>query len=331
MNDNIIDQFKLLVEQLKYDLDNSNSNDTLKNSFRLDSIKKTLKIIENFKQKINSSDQLKDIKGIGKGSIKRIDEILKTGKLSEIKVSKNKDKFLKSIDDLTQAFGIGRKKAIEIISDYNISSLDELIKLIQSKKIELPENILKGIKYAKKTTLNIPRQEIDQIYNYIVSKSIEVDIKLNAIICGSYRRLKKTSNDIDVILYHEDIKTKEKLEKTKHLKNFIELLSKDKFILESYTSSDVPTKFMGVCKFKKNPIRRIDIRLFSTTSLPYAILYFTGSGNFNKKMRAIAINQGYKLNEYGLYDKNNKFIKLNSEKEIFEKLNMEYVPPDLRL
>ena len=159
MNDNIIDQFKFLVEQLKYDLDNSNSNDTLKNSFRLDSIKKTLKKIENFKEKITSSDQLKDIKGIGKGSIKRIDEILKTGKLSEIKVSKNKDKFLKSIDDLTQAFGIGRKKAIEIISDYNISSLDELIKLIQSKKIELPENILKGIKYAKKTTLNIPRRD----------------------------------------------------------------------------------------------------------------------------------------------------------------------------
>ena len=57
---------------------------------------------------------------------------------------------------------------------------------------------------------------------------------------------------------------------------------------------------------------------------------FTGSGEFNKKMRLVAKKKGYKLSEYGLFDKHNHIIKVNSERDIFKILDMEYLPPRLR-
>jgi DNA polymerase/3'-5' exonuclease PolX len=65
-------------------------------------------------------------------------------------------------------------------------------------------------------------------------------------------------------------------------------------------------------------------------SYPFTLLYFTGSGEFNKKMRIIAKKKGYKLSEYGLFDKNNHIIKVSSERDIFKTLDMEYLQPRLR-
>jgi len=60
-----------------------------------------------------------------------------------------------------------------------------------------------------------------------------------------------------------------------------------------------------------------------------ALLYFTGSKNYNIKIRRIAIKQGYKLSEYGLY-KNNKQIAGKSEKEVCKKLGIKWIPPEQR-
>ena len=80
---------------------------------------------------------------------------------------------------------------------------------------------------------------------------------------------------------------------------------------------------MGMCKYKKNPVRRIDIRYISRNSLGAAKLYFTGSGDFNKNMRSYANSLGYTINEYGIYklkaDKT-KGLKIKNElKKIYLK------------
>ena len=87
---------------------------------------------------------------------------------------------------------------------------------------------------------------------------------------------------------------------------------------------------MGFCKYLENPPRRIDIRFINYESYPAALLYFTGSSTLNKKMREIAKKKGYKLSEYGLFDKDGKPIKVESERDIFHKLNMEFLPAQLR-
>ena len=330
MNKNIINQFELLIKQIKLDINNTSGLESVKHSFRLNSIKNALKIIKEYPKKIKSSDDLKGIKGIGKGTLRRIDEILKTKKLKEIKIT-DSVKYLESIENLIKIFGIGQKKAHELVTQYNITNITDLKKLIKNKKIKLPDNIIKGLKYVNKTKFNIPRKYIDEIYLYLIKKALIYDSNLYVIICGSYRRLKPTSNDIDILIYHNNIKTKKGAQTSNIMTNFIKLLVTDKFIVDNYTSYNVPTKFMGLCKYKRKDLYRIDIRLIPLESIHPAMLYFTGSRDFNKKLRRIAMNLNYTLNEYGLFDSKNKVINVQSEKDIFDILGVEYLQPHQRI
>lgn len=108
-------------------------------------------------------------------------------------------------------------------------------------------------------------------------------------------------------------------------------LKKIKFLLDDLTDKNYEVDYMGFCKLNNNPVRRIDIRFFPYDSYYSALMHFTGSGDFNKKLRLIAQNLGYKLSEYGLLDiKTNKYVKIKSEKDIFIKLGLEYIPPERR-
>ena len=92
---------------------------------------------------------------------------------------------------------------------------------------------------------------------------------------------------------------------------------------------------MGVCKIGKIS-RRIDIRCFNYPEYYAAMLYFTGSKNFNLQMRNKAIEKGYSLNEYGLKKMNSekKYVKVDhqfkEEEDIFEYLGFEYIKPENR-
>ncbi len=329
----ILSQFKLLQRQIEFDINFSDeSKKKIIDTFRLKSITKVIKQIENLNREIKSSDDLKNIEGIGKNSLKRIDEILKTGKLSEVKITEETEKYLKFINELEEVFGIGRKKAYELFKNHNIKSIAELKRKYKNKEIELPSNIIKGLTYIDKIKENIPRKDIEVLENILMDTTLEIDSKLFGIVCGSYRRQKKTSNDIDFIIFHGDMKTKKDIEKNKdknYLEIFISKLKEKKIIIDSLTSESVKTKYMGICNLN-GILRRIDIRYIAFDSYYPAILYFTGSKDLNTKMRHIALTMDYTLNEYGLYDEKNNEIKVNSEKDIFNKLGMEYLSPEKR-
>lgn len=332
MNKKIIIEFEKLLKQISYDINTSSDKKSeTTNAFRYRQINNVLTIIKKYNKKIKRGDDLKDIKGIGKGSIKRIDEILNNGYLKEIHINNQDDKNMKYIKNLESVIGIGTKKASELVIKYNIKTVDDLIKNHLQKKIKLNEKILLGLKYYKKCKTNIPRSEITKIDSYLQKKITSVDLKLFGIICGSYRRLKNKSGDIDLLIVHPSVKTLKKLKsyKINYLHLLIKSLKDDKFIVDDMTDKNPINKYMGFCKYKSNPIRRIDIRYIPYESYYPALLYFTGSGNFNKVMRMKAIKLGYKLNEYGIY-KNDKRIKIKSEKDIFDELGMEYIKPENR-
>jgi DNA polymerase/3'-5' exonuclease PolX len=89
---------------------------------------------------------------------------------------------------------------------------------------------------------------------------------------------------------------------------------------------------MGFIKNKEGILRRIDIRFVSFENYYSSLLYFTGSADLNRKMRNVAKKKGYKLSEYGLTNINNNSEKIviNSEKDIFDFLNLEYLKPNER-
>jgi DNA polymerase beta len=323
MNKLIIDNFNRLIKQIMIDIDMATGKSQLTSMYRLKSIRNTLKIIKQFPTEITSSDQLKNTKNIGIGSLRRIDEILKTGKLKEVVITKRDEKYLKMTEQLESVFGIGKKKSYDLIKNHNITSISKLKKLVRENKIKLSEQILKGLKYYNMIKEDIPREEIDNI-NIVLKKIFNlIDKKIIYTICGSYRREKDFSNDIDILIVHPQDKIS--------LDVIIYELKKYKLLIESLNSDDVNTKYMGLLQLNKNyPIRRIDIRLMPHISYYPALLYFTGSKDFNTMIRLVALNMDYTLNEYGLYDINHKRIKIKSEKDIFKKLGLEYISPNKR-
>jgi DNA polymerase/3'-5' exonuclease PolX len=331
--DEIINEFKKLQQQIMFDIDNTTGLKKLKNQYRLKSITVTVKALEKYpKNKITSKDlsDLFKIKGIGEGSIRRIKEILETGKLSEIKITESDKIYLKMIEELEEIYGIGRITAYKLFKEHRIKSIDELIDKINKKEISVPDNVMKGIKYAKQLDTKIPRKDIDEINEFLLDVMYEIDIRLFGTTCGSYRRQKDTSGDVDFIIIHHDYKTDTQKFDINYLDVVVRKLIEKKFIIDSLTKTDVKTKYMGIFKWKDSKPRRIDIRIFPTESYYPAILYFTGSKDFNRQMRLNAIAHDYTLNEYGLYDEKNKMFNVKSEKDIFDLLGMEYITPDKR-
>lgn len=352
MNSNIIDEFSKLISFIQYNLKEYKDKNLKKevniNNFKLRQIKNIFNIIKNYPDEITIDNykELKYIDGIGKGTINRIKEILETNKLAELKEfnktlsSKEFKNETKITSELLELVGVGPSKAKELL-DQGITSIKDLKKKIKNKKIEVNEKVLLGLKYHGVYKVNIPRKEIDDMYKLIkkIIKKINKKYKLDEYnkyifeICGSYRREKPFSNDIDILLS----KLGDPEESKNHLKSFVKKLKKPikennnkELLVDDITDKNIETKYMGFSKFKDNHIRRIDIRYISYESYNYALLYFTGSSDLNKKMRELAKSKGYKLSEYGLFNKNNKKFKVKSERDIFKKLGLEYLPPRLR-
>ena len=356
INKNIIDEFNIMIEMIKKDIDNAKQNKDVKlataNSFRLRQSYNVMVTIKKYPEKLtlDNINEFKELPGIGKGTIDRIIEIIKTDKLSELdeykKTQKNKSPTEKkhdemeamTLEELESIVGVGRTNALELIR-MGVTSVDDLKKKIADGSIEVNEKIQLGIKYFGKFQGNIPREEITKI-NKIISKIID---KLNKKfklddnnkyvyeICGSYRREKLTSGDIDVLV------SKKTPTEGNHLDNVVQELKKPikgnnmvPLIIDDMTSN-YETKYMGFAQYKDNPPRRIDIRYIEWPSYYSALLYFTGSADLNKKMRQIAKKMGYKLSEYGLTSlKDNKMVPLESEYDVFKILKIEYLPPRLR-
>jgi len=339
MNYNLIDIFENLIKYIEiernYFINNNDSKNALINKFRISKLKYTLNVIKSFKKQIKSSDELQNIKGIGKGSLSKIQEILDNGKLNElnqyIKKFKKYIKIQKIIDELTTIIGIGPSIAYKLINNYNIKSIDDLKKKVENGDIEVNEKLKLGLKYIGKFHGNIPRSEIISIEKFLLSIFKKYDL-FNSIftICGSYRRELKFSSDIDILLTNLDIIDNDDLNKSNLLNEFIKILKNEKFIIDDITSDTTKTKYMGFCKYNNKPIRRIDIRFVPYISYYTALLYFTGSYKLNEIMRNKAKKLGFKLNEYGLFDNNNNIIYVDSELEIFDLLNIKYLKPSDR-
>ena len=350
-NKKIIDEFYRLVAFIKEENDKhiSEKNTKLvnKNNFRLRMLNNVISILKKFPKKItkNNLKEVLELKGIGKSSITRIEEILDKGKLSELGnfVDTKRDK-KKAIAELEEIVGVGRSKALELYNQ-GIKSVKMLKDKVKKKKIEVNDKVMLGLKYHGVYQIAIPRKEVTDVYKMLkkvvkkMNKKYDYpdDKKYCFEICGSYRREKPVSNDIDVLLTKFGTNDNSK-KADKHLVRLVKRLKKNiksnnnkPLLVDDMTDKNIQTKYMGFSKFKDNPVRRIDIRYVPYSSYHSALLYFTGSGDLNKKMRQIAKDKGYKLSEYGLFKiSDNTKVKIKSERDFFKVLGMEYLHPRLR-
>lgn len=330
-NAEILRWFRLLIKQLEFYVDVKTGKDKLIYSYKVNAIRKAYKSLAKYPDTIKAGKEVAHLKDVGAGTVKRIDEILTDGSLSEVKEADISGAHLEYVDELMKIFGIGRVKAYELYTDYDIKSVDDLRAAVKTGKVELPSAIIIGLKYYDQIDTKIPRSEMDEIYSKLILSGIDVDPEIDVRVCGSYRREVPWSGDVDVIVSHPNVHTKAEAENSDHMQNLIASLISSGFIVDSLTSPDSKTKYMGLCKISDR-IRRIDIRFMAQESYYTAILYFTGSGDFNKRMRHTAKALGYKLNEYALIRLDDtKIMDVKSERDVFEYLNMEYLVPAERI
>ena len=123
----------------------------------------------------------------------------------------------------------------------------------------------------------IPYDEITNHETYLKSVLQEVDPTAELTIAGSYRRKKNDSGDIDMLINTPSVKNNSVYNK------FMDVLFQKGYLLEELSRG--PKKFMGISKLDDGIGRRIDIMYTKPQEYPFAILYFTGSMEFNVKMR----------------------------------------------
>ena len=360
MNQNIISTFQKLIQVKNKELKELKKNPEHKSlvsplQFRIRNYVKVVKIIQEYPQEITEGKQLKDQKGIGKGTIDRINEILTTGTLSEIpQETESVDTLAEEKKLLLQITGVGERKS-DVLLEKNITlkKLEEELEKLNGKIDNLPEDSilqelthhqLIGLKYLEDINLRIPRLEIEKLEKKIKKFVSEIDSKLEVIICGSYRRQAPNSGDIDMLILHPDLKTPDDIQN--HDVNFLPVLVEKltaKKLLVAHLTENGLTKYMGLCKLtSRSKARRIDIRFIAYQSKGAAMLYFTGSGTFNEIMRAEALKKKYTINEYGIYHaevtgsrkkrkvEKGALVPTQTEKDIFDVIGKTYVEPQNR-
>lgn len=307
-----------IIDILKLLRDNEKRNNQV---FKANAYNKVIKQIESFQGEINTFDDLKDIKGMGKSISAKIKQIIETGGTS---VTDNlnpleKDK-IKAFEELTSIMGIGPKKAKELIESniYSIYDLKQNPHLLNCKQVM-------GLKYHEDFKKRIPRKEMKLHETFLKKHFDSLEERITFHITGSYRRKKNDSGDIDVLVTcFENFKECD-------FKAIIQGLKDIRYLVDDFGFGS--KKYMGVCKLRSFSHRRIDVMFTTPEEYPFALLYFTGSQAFNISMRNKAIQQGYSLNEYGLYHNTTKQRAnhdFHSEKDIFEFLQIDYVEPEHR-
>jgi NAD-dependent DNA ligase len=318
--------------------------------------------LKNYKEKINSSKNIKDLPGIGKAITDKLDEYIKSGKIKNLEELKKKygtkeyqtEKIKQEKKDVfLQIPWIGDATAEKII-ELNINTIDEL-KQRQNEEIPgkgkkkvklLNDSQKKGLIYYEQIAERIPRKEIDD-YKELLTKIFNETCTENGYsnktnkfeIVGSYRRGKPDSGDIDIfITSDEDDKTifnkfLEKMDDTKK----DEESNEAKIIKAFLTRGEKKVMVIGKLS-EKNLARRLDFLYSPPEEYAFAILYFTGSMEFNTAMRQHALQQGLTLNEHGFHKMENKIkgdkitsVTFNSEKDIFDYLNLEFKEPNERI
>lgn len=264
-------------------------------------------------------EKLMEIEGIGQSMANHIEEILKTGKLK--KLDDLKAKIPPGVLQMMQIEGIGPKKAMILYQKLKIKNLNDLKKAIKDQRIRKIEGF--GEKTEQNITANIQMYEKGHERTSIgvalpIAESIIEKLKAlkevdQAMVAGSARRGKETVGDVDILVAS----------------------SKPAKVMDVFTTLSVVDRILGKGPTKSTVVLKnnlqVDVRIIKKEQWGAASQYFTGNVEHNVVLRRMAIDKGWKLSEYGLVDrKTNKMVAGKTEEEVYGKLGMQLVPPEIR-
>lgn len=311
LNNDIAEIFNKIADLLEFEGENR---------FRIRAYRNAAMSIENLSQNaadmIEKGEDLTKLPGIGNDLADKIKHIVENKEVELLK--ELEEKTPPELIDLMHISGLGAKKIRKLHDELNILNINDLEHAAEEGKIHnLPEfgektekNIIEGIKRIKNEYTRIKLSVADQYVLPLVKYLKEESVK-NIEIAGSYRRRQETIGDIDILATYDENNT--------IMDRFINYEEVQKILSKGTTRSSVILKG-GI---------QVDIRVVAQRSYGAALLYFTGSKAHNVAIRTIAKHKGWKINEYGVF-KGENFITGETEEEIYHKLGLSYIEPELR-
>ena len=298
-------------------------------SFRIRSYRNAAQAVENhpeqIKDIISEPRKLLAIPGIGKGMLVNLQELFKDGRLTvQAELLK---KYHPSMLQLLKIQGLGPKTIALIWSAYQVCDVDGVEKLAREGKIrELPrmgekheQKLLKAIEDFRRISgrflIDVAETEAKRLTDYL-GKFLGFDKITPA---GSLRRGRETVGDLDILLTGAACCSAEEREKS------VQYIAKYPPLMSIIGQGD------NKISFRLRNDLQVDVRLLPPKSYGAAMQYFTGSKAHNVALRQRALKMGYTLNEYSLADLTTALpVAGKTEEEIYAKLKLDYIPPELR-
>ncbi len=262
---------------------------------------------------------LQEIPNIGEAIAQKISQYIETGKIPEFEEIRKK--LPPGLARLLDIDSVGPKRAAILHRKLKIQSIGDLKKAITENKIAKLEgfgeksqkNIALGLELLEKGKSRFLLDEAIPIANEIVSILKKVPGVEHAMPAGSTRRWKESVGDLDILAISDNSK--------KVMDTFTTMPFVERILAKGETKSMVVLK---------NGLQA-DVRVVEKKAFGAALNYFTGNVDHNVALRRIAIEKGYKLSEYGLFDrKTNKYVAGKTEDELYKKLGLRYIEPELR-
>ena len=271
--------------------------------------------------------KLKELPGIGDGMAAHIREILDTGDYSL------REKLLKkypvTLLELLHLQSLGPKKVAFLWKKFKVSTIEGIEKLAQDGKLrdlegfgeKSEQNILKATASAKRSSGRFKLDDVDESAQKLMAYISRMDKIVESVTpAGSLRRGKETIGDLDLLVTMRPGRDKQKDvdEVAEHILKYPGI---DQTLAHGENKVSV---ILG------NGLQ-VDVRLLEKECFGAALLYFTGSKEHNVVLRGRARDMGWTLNEYALTTlKGGRFVAGKTEKDIYDKLRLDYVEPELR-
>jgi DNA polymerase (family 10) len=263
--------------------------------------------------------QVETIPGVGKAIASKIDEILRTGELDYF------ERLIQEVPigliDVLQIDDVGPKKAALFWNELGITTVEELEKAAQGKKLRVlqgmgersEERILKGIESLKRRqTDRILIDEASRIVEGLLEELRRIPGVVTAEASGSLRRRRETIGDLDVVVAADN--------SSEVLEAFIRLPQIDRVRGQGDTKASVELKDGVQAQVWVHPPARFGS----------ALQYATGSQAHNVRLRELALAADLSLSEHGFKRKDGTEILCAEEAEVYETLGLPWIAPEMR-
>src|ERR687888_830768 len=316
-------------------IDKKDNNDNKTNAvFKARAYRRTADVIENLSSNLEDIYNKEKLKGIskipsvGKAIASKIEEYITTGKIQYFEDLKKRTSINVEEFSSLEGIGIGPKTIKALHDNLGIQNLTDLEKAASEGKIhnitgfsyKKEESILKKIQSLKKDK---GRHLLGDIYPLV--KQIEARLTnfkgvKKAIAVGSFRRMKETIGDVDYLA---------------EVENGNDDNSNTSEIVMNYFASmpevsEVIGKGPSKTFVRLNNGMDADLLIVPQESFGSALQYFTGSKEHSIVLRKVAISNNLRLNEWGVYDKNNTMVAGSTEEGVYHALGLEWIPPEMR-